>query len=547
MAKTRRSNAVKTSRRKGERDTRTDDDASLEDLVLSSKTKDVSWIFTNPTTTCVVVLSVFALYLKDRIPAKSFSLTTSDVMSQCGLVMANSTLPDSGWGMFPLRPIPSGNPVSFGDPILQVPDISRQQGHRIAYLLHNYMWSGDVTGGIHEGHVVYSVLPGVGSLANGHPVEWNMVMGATQIDEAGVRRTESPGAGAFTQYHNFSFYSHRDLSAGQELMVNYGHGWNDKIPHHSLGESSKRPVEWLRSNGICLDHIQPALSEIPHAGRGAVSTRFLPKNTVVAPLPLLPIQSRAALKRKVGGWQLLLNYCFSHPQSSLLFVPYSPVVNLVNHASRDRANVRLQWSTSNLFHGKHLLKSTNIFEVNPSGLLLELVATRDIQQGQEILLDYGDAWQASWDQHVNDFVPPADDYEYARIADEDIKVLRTPSELVDNPYPSNIRTTCFYKFRETHQKSPVAWTSPEYVFQNLYPCRVLDRHENDIYTVVIGKSESALNKNKIPVNHVVTNVPRHAIRLDDKRQSSDQNLVSAFRHEIHIPDEIFPVAWKDLA
>lgn len=525
-----------------------EDDISKEIHALSSKTKETNWMFSHQGMTCVVAMSVLALYLKDVVSTKSFSVSTSsNAMSQCGLVMANSTLPDSGWGMFPLRPIASGNPVSFGDPILQVPDIGRHQGHHIAYLLHNYMWSGDVTGGIHEGHVVYSVLPGVGSLANGHPVEWNMVMGATRVDEAGVRRSESPGAGAFTQYHNFSFYSHEDISAGQELMVNYGDGWKDKIPHDTLGGSSKRSVEWLRSNGLCLDHIQPAISEIPHAGRGAVATRYLPKDTVVAPLPLLPIQSRDALKLKRADWQLLLNYCYSHPQSSLLFVPYAPVVNLVNHASRDKANVRVQWSTSNLFLGKHLLQSTNIFEANPSGLLLELIAMRDIQHGEEILLDYGDAWQDAWDQHVKDFLPLFDDYEYARVANEEIKELRTPSELADNPYPSNLRTTCFYKFLPTHDKSPVVWVSPEYQFQNLYPCKVLYRHEDDLYTVVIGKSESVLNTNKIPAKHLVTNIPRRAIRLDDKLQSSDQNLASAFRHEIHIPDKVFPKAWKDLA
>ena len=351
MAKSRRpSNAIKSSRKNGEKDANVDHSISLETEVLSSKTKETILLFSHQSMMCVVILSVLGLYLRDRIATQSFPLTNSNnAMSQCGLVMANSTLSDSGWGMFPLRPIPAGNPVSSGDPILQVPDISREWGHHIAYLLHNYMWSGDVTGGIHEGYVVYSVLPGVGSLANGHPVEWNMVMGATQIDEAGVRRSESPGAGAFTQYHDFSFYSHQDISAGQELMVNYGRGWNAKIPHESLGDSSKRPVEWLRSNGLCLDHIQPAISEIHHAGRGAIATRYLPKHTVVAPLPLLPIQSRDALKVKRGGWQLLLNYCFSHPQSSLLLVPYAPVVNLVNHASRDQANVKVQWSTSNLF------------------------------------------------------------------------------------------------------------------------------------------------------------------------------------------------------
>ena len=361
----------------------------------------------------------------------------------------------------------------------------------------------------------------------------------------GARRSESPGAGAFTHYHNFTFYSHQDIAEGQELMVNYGKGWTDKIPHNDLGESTKRPIEWLRANGICLDHIRPALSNIPHAGRGAVATRQLPKNTVVAPVPLLPIQSREALKRIKGNWQLLLNYCFSHPQSSILFVPYAPVVNLVNHASGNQANVKVQWSTSNLFLGKHLLESTNIFQTNPSGLLLELVATRDIEEGDEILLDYGDSWQAAWDQYVKTFVPPTGDYEYARVANEQMKLLRTPQELMANPYPSNLRTTCFYKFLPTSH-SPDHWTVPEYQFQNLYPCRVLERHNNNVYTVLVNNPESGLNPTKIPANHIVTNVPRRAIRLDDKQHSSDQNLVNAFRHEIQIPDEIFPSAWRDL-
>ena len=63
---------------------------------------------------------------------------------------------------------------------------------------------------------------------------------------------------------------------------------------------------------------------------------------------------------------------------------------------------------------------------------------------------------------------------------------------------------------------------------------------------MIGDHESLLSERKIPLNHVITQVPRHAIRLDDKLQSSNQHLADTFRYEMHIPDAIFLQAWRDL-
>jgi hypothetical protein len=513
----------------------------------TSQVRENSWLFSLQGICFVSSSIILAILAKERFVSPLSNLYKENPMNQCGLVMANSTLPNSGWGMFPLHPLEAGQPVSYGDPVIQVPDITGKQGPSISYLLHNYMWSGDVTGGIHEGHVVYSVLPGVGSLANGHPHQWNMVMGNTEYDNAGVKRGRSQGAGAFTHYHNFRFHAHGRIEGGQELMVNYGRGWLDKISHDDLGRKTKRPVEWLRSNGICLDHIRPSISEIPHAGRGAFATRSLPQGTVVAPIPLLPIKSRDALRRPDGTWQLLLNYCYSHPQSSLLLVPYAPVVNLVNHGSKGDANVRIQWSTSTLFSGAHLLKQRNIFESNPSGLLMELVAIKDLKEGDEILLDYGEAWQAAWDHHTKEFSPFENDYEYASESNRQFHFLKTSDEFLVEKYPSNLRTTCYYKFESTYKAGPINWIPPQLQFQNLFPCTILQRFEaNNTYTVLIQNPETKLNTVKIPDAHVVQNVPRYAIRLDDKMRSSDQNLKEAFRHEIHIPDDIFPISWRDL-
>jgi hypothetical protein len=527
--------------------------------VIDSQKKEIPWFLSQKAMSLAVVIGIVGLYLNDNpIELPSFSSMTTlaldpgDPMALCTLVMANSSLPDSGWGMFPLSPITRGEPVSFGDPIIQVADITGEQAPSLSHILHNYMWTGDVTGGVHEGRVVYSVLPGVGSLANGHPTQWNMApsMGAS-VNEANALRGKSAGAGAFTHYHDFAFRASNNIEEGQELMVNYGEGWLSKISHEDLGETTKRRVPDLRQEGICLDHIRPDASSLKDAGRGAFATRTLPEGTLVAPIPLIPIQSKEALKGAANkNAQLLLNYCLGHAQSSMLLVPYAPVVNLVNHGAGRKANVKMQWSTSTLHIGKQLLDMTaeRLFQ-NPNGLLLELVAIREIAEGDEILVDYGDAWQAAWDQHVANFQPTTDEHAYARILNEETWILRTYKELVSDPYPSNLRTTCSYSYAPDETASPIQWVPVADVkkFSNLYPCIVLERHVDHTYTVIIHNQESLLSQIKIPTNHIVQGIPRDFIRIDDKLQKSDQHLRHAFRHEIHIPDSIFPQGWRDLA
>jgi hypothetical protein len=60
------------------------------------------------------------------------------------------------------------------------------------------------------------------------------------------------------------------------------------------------------------------------------------------------------------------------------------------------ANVRLQWSDSDELHqrGKELLTQPwdHVKTYSQSRLLLELIATRDILKGEEIVMDYGLDW-----------------------------------------------------------------------------------------------------------------------------------------------------------
>jgi hypothetical protein len=61
--------------------------------------------------------------------------------------------------------------------------------------------------------------------------------------------------------------------------------------------------------------------------------------------------------------------------------PYGPGVNLINHSSQP--NVHLQWSTHKLHHGEFLEMEYDEFWENvwPGSLIMEVVASRDLQAG----------------------------------------------------------------------------------------------------------------------------------------------------------------------
>jgi len=168
------------------------------------------------------------------------------------------------------------------------------------------------------------------------------------------------------------------------------------------------------------DHIR--VGEKLHSStgkRGAFARHGLAQGARIAPIPLAVIprddlviyreqQQPAAYKNvlhkdEVLGHELLLNYCFGHANSSLLLLPLAPVVNWINHHSNNsnnnqtsssRANAKIQWpahhtdDTTNIWLHQHPLE---VLEHAGGGnrILMELVALRDIEPGEEILIDYG--------------------------------------------------------------------------------------------------------------------------------------------------------------
>jgi SET domain len=341
-----------------------------------------------------------------------------------------------------------------------------------------------------------------------------------------------------------------------------------------------RTVEWLNEFGLCVDSIRPGASTIPNAGRGAFATKAIKKGAMVAPVPLTHFPDKRILNMydlspnengelvkhsdEAVGRQLLENYCYSHPQSSMLFFPSGTVVPFINH--HDEPNAKMVWSS----HPNHqrlwleLAPQQLADEEHLSiGLLMELVATRDIEPGDEIFIDYGPQWKEAWENHLNEWnlriqrgeIPQEWPLKAIDInARYSSKPFETEAELVES-YPGNTMLKAFLMLQDTDNEGtledPKLWDSAEdsgaFHHDNLFSVIVVERvklkDSKDampyIYTLRWDSSKSE--------STYISGVPHRALTFVDKAGTSDQ-FFKSFRHYIGIPDEIFPSGpWRNLS
>jgi hypothetical protein len=335
-----------------------------------------------------------------------------------------------------------------------------------------------------------------------------------------------------------------------------------------------RSVEWLQKHGLCADSLHMDISTIPQAGHGAFASRFLAKGAAILPIPLIHIPDRKILNmydferekrpsprvdksKGAIGKQLLLNYCLGHANSTMLLSPYGPVFNTINH-NQTLANVRLQWALperSN-HHPEMLERPVHHFESESGArLAMELIALRDIHQDEEIFLDYGDEWEEAWQEHVRTWapVPDAEQYVSAKQFNEETDRLKTGLEQSKDPYPMNVGL----KFDQAFHTNSISWKDVMRRGGSLQEwkkkhdaeyadCEITRHREGSdgrlLYTADIPDKD---DRKKIRL--VVEDMPREAFVFQDRPYTSDMFLTNAFRHDIRIPDDIFPDAWKNMS
>ena len=377
-------------------------------------------------------------------------------------------------------------------------------------------------------------------------------------------------------------------------------------------ENSIRPVEYLEERGKCADNLRGGVSSIPHAGHGAFATRRIEKGGLVAPAPVVHIPHSEYMtmydvlpglrvndtavrdESKPLGKQLLLNYCFGHPNSTMLLFPYGLGVGHINHHPEDY-NAEVRWARDfDFFHNEGWL-NRSIDELKfewRASLMLEYIATRDIEEGEEVLIDYGKEWSEAWEAHTKDWVPSsaedlAGEFDFysrqdegsggtAREYDWAHPVLPTQDELVSDPRPASVEQMCYVNVNHPavylHEPRTTPHFERQYSFKidfdddedgdgHSHPCTVVGRkylgggragRKEYSYTIrieAVKRGSRHLTRGDFAVEetHVVTDVPRKAFYFAGRKYGDgvDGTTKRAFRHPMMLPDAIFPEAWRN--
>lgn len=337
---------------------------------------------------------------------------------------------------------------------------------------------------------------------------------------------------------------------------------------------SIRDLDWLQKYGRCMDNMKDGISTIPSAGRGAFANRFIPKGSVVAPAPLIHIGDRnfltmyEALPENEKGkihrdpsrpyhYQLLLNYCFGHRESSLLLCPYGHQTALINH-SKERVNAKIVWSPFQR-HPEWLNASHHYwYETRHAGLTFEFVALRDIEEDEEIFLDYGDEWEAAWQNHEANFDPPRRDYMPAFEMNNQIDLHIKTLDEIDYEGTEGILTFCRNSLvlaalgYRNNEELNVVNEEEEEDAEPYYRCRVRFRNHDNSYIAELVHRETVTHESGgwdihyDFVKYVLFDVPRDIFYFRDAPYTRDHYQFWSFRHDMRIPDDIFPDAWRDL-
>lgn len=141
-------------------------------------------------------------------------------------------------------------------------------------------------------------------------------------------------------------------------------------------------------------------STIKQAGNGAFARHSIAEGEVITSSPMLNTWGREMLEMNadrvehdVTDKQLIYNYHYGHPNSTLLLFPLTRSIG-INHKSTAHSsdpcgmgpNAKLRWSPTHKKTQYYLQRHINDLKENEdhATLVMEYVATRDIQPDEEV-------------------------------------------------------------------------------------------------------------------------------------------------------------------
>lgn len=372
---------------------------------------------------------------------------------ECRFYMGPSAIPGGGLGVFAGTGLLPGETIAIPDICIMVGDAPRKWTQ-----LRSHTWGRGKFFGSYEGANPRAACEGVSTTLNTNP---DMLLNTAQrspvlATNAGLDRATQPGAGAITHWYGISSVALDVITPGSEFTHYYGDWTFDENKEYT---TPKHSMDYLKKEGWCADNIEVKQANDPSMGRGAFATKQLQAGQVVTAAPLQCFRNRQIFQRTTPE-QLYVNYCLQPEGSDMIFYPYGVGVNLINHDSV-QPNVEFRWAKNKSAHHSDWLDMSykKFWEVTtPGGLVLEVVALRDILPGEELFLNYGESWENAWNEHVANWkpVPNASNYVYPQDIDESAP-LRTVKEQKKDPYPDNLITMCATPDHDREDSLHIDW------------------------------------------------------------------------------------------
>eukprot|EP01032_Pedospumella_encystans_P021184 gene21184-24044_t len=342
--------------------------------------------------------------------ASIYPLVCASIAIACSKYLIPSALPNAGRGIVAGIQFWSGDEIE-SNPTLSIPKELTQQ----TQLTHYVYGTGDDRFDM--------LMIGAGSIYNHY--DPRTVYYSWKEGPSDAAASLLP----FTDYTKTIFHIVSNIQAGEEMLNHYGDHWFHRfdIPHdiESNDQSDHNPVHRfslsdLQNFGHCISDTFVSPSPIPNAGSGLIAGRNYVVGEIVAVSPVLLLPKYLVDQHTEES--VLQNYCITVPTMDTVLLPISTGA-MINHKSA-MANVRMEWfdwspavealrvkypwfatsqqanNTLLRLSAKLAVSAEELSTMPFAPLDIAYRATRPIVAGEEILMDYGPAWESKWRQYI---------------------------------------------------------------------------------------------------------------------------------------------------
>jgi hypothetical protein len=224
----------------------------------------------------------------------------------------------------------------------------------------------------------------------------------------------------YSKYTHAYYFARLNVSAGDELFTNYGITWFQNRPEEHI--PLLIPSDLSTKNGICLSDVYVHKSTIPSAGRGVFARRKFRAGQIITVSPVLFLDATVMLRTMQTT--VLANYCVGGTNAKVWILPIGSAA-MMNHR-KGSPNVAFTWFDWNSMTDPDLTSDMKIEQIRkgskrwkqitdvrrklatPLGDLIQsdyapldfiYYALTDIEEGEELFLDYGADWDDKFRQY----------------------------------------------------------------------------------------------------------------------------------------------------